>query len=133
MRRHGAALAIGASLLLGGCGVGGDEAETEFDPSIPETFIRDKARADVRANPVLTVREPQDPDVQCEETDPRSDVPPPEGVTVFRCDVVVRSKSGKVLGRQRWEAAVEVDQSSRDTIVRSYRRLKTTIPRAPIA
>ncbi len=82
---------------------------------------------------MLTVREPQDPEVRCEEVDPRSDVPPPEGVTVFRCNVVVRGKGDKVLGRQRWEAAVEFDQSSGDTVVRSYRRLKTTIPRAPIA
>jgi hypothetical protein len=115
-------------MLVGGCGGGGPE-EGGFDPGIAEEFIRNKALADVRSNPALEVQDPQEPSVTCEET--KSGEEQRVQATLFSCEVTVVSANDEELGRQTWEAAVEVDPVTNDSVVRSSRRIKSTFAPAP--
>ncbi len=127
-RRTIATLALGVSLaVLAGCG----KATTagEFDPSIAEDFIRNKARADVQSNPILAVEEPRDPEVECREESP--DKTDPADATRFQCDVRILDADGASIGNQSWEALVELDAVSGDSVVRDTRRLSSSIEAAP--
>ena len=127
---HRGATAIGtaACLLLAGCGAT-MSTEGDFDPATAETLIRNKARADVQANPALQQKDPEDPTVECRER--QADEEPTEEEARFICDVMVVGEDGTPLGEQTWEAEVELDTATGDTIVRSSRRVATTITPAP--
>ena len=131
MRRRRAAIGLltGVLALATGCGSSAEKPEGGFDPSIAEDLIRNKARADVQANPILSVEDPEPPEVACSEG--RADPEASEEGTVFTCDVRIVASDGSTLGRQRWEAEVEVDPATGDTVVRSSRRLESTIAPAP--
>jgi len=68
MGGHRGAIAIGAAacVLFAGCGATTSD-EGDFDPATAETVIRNKARADVQANPALQQKDPEDPTVECRE------------------------------------------------------------------
>lgn len=118
-----------ASALAAGCG--GEPPRSEFDPSVAEDFIRNKARADLRANPTLTVKDPRSPDVSCRERVPENAPPPEEDDdATFVCDVEIVSRTGEPIGRQTWRTVVELEPATGDTIVRSSRRLDSTIATA---
>lgn len=116
-----------ASLLVAGCG--SDTPEGSFDPSTSEVFIRNKARADVTSNPALLVDQPKNPRVTCDQAAPGESTS--EETARFICDVRIVGQEGEPLGRQSWIAEVELDAVTGDTIVRSSRRLESTITPAP--
>ena len=118
-----------AALIAAGCGSSAEKPEGGFDPATAEEFIRNKARSDVQANPTLTVREPQEPEVHCGEG--KADPEVAEEGTVYTCQVRVRDPDGDVLARQTWKAEVEVDATTGDTVVRSSRRVNSSIAVAP--
>jgi hypothetical protein len=122
------AIAAAGCLVVAGCG---SDTAGEFDPLAAEAFIQNKARADVQSNPVLRVQDPKPPDVNCRErgSGGESEV---EEVAFFRCEVRIVGRKGKPLGRQRWFAQLELDPATGDTIVRSSRRLDSTIDPAPL-
>jgi hypothetical protein len=123
-----ATLAVVAAAMLAGCGATASE-EGDFDPAAAERFILNKARADVRANPALLVKEPEEPTVECRELQPdRSET---EQEARFDCEVRIVSEDGAPLGEQNWKAEVELDELTGDTVVRSSRRTATTITPAP--
>jgi hypothetical protein len=130
MRRLGViVIAAVASALAAGCG--GEPPASEFEPTVSEDFVRNKARADLRANPTLEVQEPQSPDVTCTELLPPNAPPPEEDDdATFVCDVEIVTEDGKELGRQKWRTTVELEPATGDTIVRSSRRLESTIATA---
>lgn len=121
-------LALALTASLAACG-GGSSTAGEFDAGIAEEFIRNKARADIQSNPALSVEEPQDPKVTCREESP--DSTDPAEATRFQCDVRIVDAGGSKLGTESWEALVEFDPGSGDSIVRETRRLKSTIEPAP--
>ena len=125
--RQAIAIAAVASLLVAGCG--SDTPEGGFDPSTAEEFIRNKARADVTSNPALLVEQPKDPSVTCDQA--ASGESEPEETARFRCDVRIVDEGGAPLGRQTWLAEVELDSVTGDTIVRSSKRVESTITPAP--
>ena len=128
-RRAAIALAAGALALVAGCGGSAEKPEGGFDPSIAEEFIRNKARADVQANTALAVEDPEAPEVTCSEG--RDDPEASEEGTVFSCDVRIVAADGAPLADQSWEAEVELDPTTGDTIVRRSRRVESTIEPAP--
>lgn len=111
-------------MAVAGCGATQTE-EGDFDPAAAERFILNKARADVRANPALQVKEPEDPTVECREL--QADESETEEEARFTCEVRIVGQDGTPLGQQTWKAEVELDQLTGDTIVRSSRRTATTI------
>ena len=122
------AVALAVATLAAGCGT--QEAPEEgFDPSTAAEFIRNKARTDVQANPVLTVRDPQEPEVEC--TEAKADPEASEQGTVFTCEGLVEARDGDVLARQTWKAEVETDPATGDTVVRGSRRVDSDIEPAP--
>lgn len=128
--RGGAVAVLAASFLAAGCGTSSEKPEGGFEPSTAEEFIRNKARTDVQANPVLTVRDPRDPEVECAEA--KADPEASEEGTVFTCRVRVVDGDGELIARQTWKAEVEVDPTTGDTVVRSSRRAGSTIEPAPV-
>lgn len=119
-------MAAVVSALAVGCGE--EPTAADFDPTVAEEYVRNKARADVRANPELSVQAPQSPDVTCRERTPEDGPPPEEDETAtFICDVKILSRSDRPLGRQTWRTEVELEPATTDTIVRSSRRLGSTI------
>jgi hypothetical protein len=126
LSRGGIAVIAAASVLAAGCGA--EPTASEFDPSVAEDFVRNKARADLQANPTLVVRDPRSPNVSCTERQPAGGPPPEEDDdATFVCDVEIVSRSGEELGRQSWRTEVELEPATGDTIVRSSRRLDSTI------
>ena len=125
--RQAIAIAAVASLLVAGCG--SDTPEGDFDPSTAEEFVRNKARADVSSNPALLVAQPKDPSVTCDQAAPGESTP--EETARFRCDVRIVDEEDAPLGRQTWIAEVEIDAATGDTIVRSSKRIASTITPAP--
>jgi hypothetical protein len=125
-RRGLIVIAAAASALVAGCG--GDPPSSEFEPTVSEDFVRNKTLADLRANPVLAVQDPEDPEVSCDERVPPNQPPPEEDDNAtFICDVEIVGGDGETLGRQTWRTEVELEPATGDTIVRTSRRLKTTI------
>ncbi len=112
---------------LGACGK--ETTPGEFDPRIAEEFVRNKARADIQSNPALAVQEPQDPEVECREESPEST--DPAAATRFQCNVRILDPEGAKLGKQTWEALVEFDSVSGDSVVRETRRLSSSVDPAP--
>lgn len=128
--RLGGASSIAAAVALLAVGCGGEQPpDTEFDSSIPEAFILNKARADVRSNAALLLEDPDDPVVSCSAED-RPGVPADS--TAFRCDVRIVGADGTPLGRQTWEAIVELDSGSDDSVVRSTEVVESNIDSAPL-
>ncbi len=126
MRCRPGLIAIAALLLVPGCG-GNDPAE-EFNPTVAEEFIQDKAVADVRSDPALTLKQPEEPVVMC-DLDEAEEV---AEASRFLCDVTIAAEGGEQLGTQTWEAIVERDPGSSDALVRSVRRLESSIDPAPV-
>lgn len=126
---HRLAMTMAVAACLGFVGCGSDTPEGTFDPSTAETFILNKARADVSSNPALLVEEPGDPIVSCEQAAPGETSE--EETARFTCDVEIEGEGGAPLGRQRWIAEVELDSVTGDTVVRSSRRVMSTITPAP--
>lgn len=133
MRRLGATFAVTGLVLLAGCG-GDSETEPEagdFDPVVAEGYVRDKARADVRSNPVVAIQNPEDPVVNCrEDRSPPDDVP--EDAGQFTCGVTITARDGTPLGSQTWEVVLARTGGGGDTDVRSARRASSTVGRAPL-
>ncbi len=125
--RQAIAIATAASLALAACG--SHTPEGTFDPSTAEEFIRNKARADVVTNPALLIEQPEDPTVTCEEAAPGETGE--EKTARFTCDVEIVDAEGESLGRQKWIADVELDAVTGDTVVRSSKRVSSTIRGAP--
>jgi hypothetical protein len=125
--RQAIAIAVVASLLVAGCG--SDTPEGSFDPSTAEEFVRNKARADVSSNPALLVAQPKDPSVTCDQAAPGESES--EETARFRCHVRIVDEEDAPLGRQTWIAEVEIDAATGDTIVRSSKRIESTITPAP--
>lgn len=121
------AVAALASLLVSACG--SDTPEGSFDPSTAEEFIRNKARADVVSNPALLVEQPKEPSVTCDQAAPGESTS--EETARFTCDVRIVDEEDMPLGRQRWIAEVELDAVTGDSIVRSSKRVESTITPAP--
>jgi hypothetical protein len=118
--------AAAASVLAAGCGE--EPTASDFDPTVAEEYVRNQARADVRANPALSVQAPQSPEVACRQKT-REGGPPPEEErsALFTCDVEVPSRQGDTIARQSWRAKVELEPATGDTVVRSSRRVESTI------
>jgi hypothetical protein len=125
--RQAIVIAAVASLLVAGCG--SDTPEGSFDPSTAEEFIRNRARADVVSNPALLIERPKDPSVTCDQAAPGESTS--EETARFRCDVRIVDEEDAPLGRQTWIAEVELDSVTGDTIVRSSKRVESTITPAP--
>ncbi len=126
--RGAIAIAAGACVLFAGCGATTSD-EGDFDPATAERFIRNKARADVQSNPALQQKDPEDPTVECREG--QADEDPTEEEARFTCEVMVVGEDGTPLAQQTWKAEVELDTGTGDTVVRSSRRVATTITPAP--
>ena len=119
-------IAAALAALVVGCGE--EPTASEFDPTVAEEFVRNKTRADVRANPVLSVKAPQSPEVACDETTQAGGPPPEEDdVATFVCDVEVLSRTDETIARQTWRTEIELDPVTGDTVVRGSRRVSTTI------
>lgn len=117
------------SALVAGCGE--EPSASDFEPTVAEEFVRNKARADLSANPTLVVKDPESPDVSCRERTPEGSPPPEEDdEATFICDVEIVSGKGKPLGRQTWRTEIELEQATGDTVVRSSRRVTSTIATA---
>ena len=130
-RLGGIAIAAVISALAAGCGE--ESTASDFDPTVAEEFIRNKARADLDANPTLQAKDPRDPIVDCSEREPEpeeSQPPEEDDDATFLCNVRIVSEDGNLLGRQTWRTEVELEPSTGDTIVRSSRRLRSTIATA---
>lgn len=110
--------------LAVGCG---ETAIGEFDPTVAEEFIQNKARAEIQNNPALAVEEPRDPQVTCRQ-DKKADS---ADATRFECDVRLIDSSGERLGTQLWEALVEFDSASGDSVVRETRLIRSSVETAP--
>ena len=124
MGRLGRTTLIAALALAAGCG---EEASGEFDPIVAEEFIQNKARAEIQNNPALALTEPRDPEVVCRE-DKKSDS---ADATRFECDVRLLDSNGKELGTQLWEALVEFDSASGDSVVRETRLIRSSVEPVP--
>jgi hypothetical protein len=121
-------ITIVAAISVFAVGCGEEPTASEFDPTVAEEYVRNKARADVRANPALSVQSPQSPEVTCRERTPEGGRPPEEDETAtFICDVKVLSRDDDAIARQTWRAEVEQEPATTDTVVRSSRRLETNI------
>lgn len=131
MRRLWGVMAVAAVALVAGCGgESGATEEQEFSPAIAEEYVALEARADVMSNPKLVVQNLESPSVDCRERPEKPDTPP-DGA-LFNCNVEVVDKRDKQVARQTWEVLVAQDQTTRETIVREARRLRSTIPKAPV-
>ena len=124
MGRPGRMTTIAALALVVGCG---QSAVGEFDPTVAEEFIQNKARAEIQNNPALVVQEPRDPDVTCRQNkqDDSADA------TRFECEVRVIGSNGEELGTQLWEALVEFDSASGDGVVRETRLIDSEFEPVP--
>lgn len=130
MRRLWGVMAVAAVALVAGCGGESGATEEEFSPAIAEEYVTLEARADVMSNPKLVVQNLESPSVDCRERPEKPDTPP--GAALFNCKVKVVDKKDKQVARQTWEVLVAQDQTTRETIVREARRLRSTIPKAPL-
>lgn len=126
LRRGVIAIVAAASVVAAGCGE--EPTASDFDPTVAEEYVRNQARADVRANPALSVQAPQSPEVSCRQRT-REGGPPPEEErsALFTCDVEVPSREGETIARQSWRAKVELEPATGDTVVRSSRRVESSI------
>jgi hypothetical protein len=126
-RRGWGVIAIAAAAVLA-AGCGEEPTASDFDPTVAEEYVRNQARADVRANPALSVEAPQSPEVACRQRT-REGGPPPEEErsALFTCEVEVLSREGKTIARQSWRAKVELEPATGDTVVRSSRRVESSI------
>jgi len=120
--------AAACTLVAGGCGASAPEGG-EFDPRVPEGFVKDKVVADVRANVALDATELEEPVVDCTQQEPTGEEATDEGV--FDCEATIEDPDGQTVGRQRWEIGVEIDPQTADNIVRSAERISSTIGEAP--
>jgi hypothetical protein len=115
---------MAALALVVGCG---QAAVGEFDSAVAEEFIQNKARAEIQNNPALAVQDPRDPEVTCRR-DTKADS---ADATRFECEVRVVSSNGKELGTQLWEALVEFDSASGDSVVRETRLIDSEFEPVP--
>lgn len=119
--------------MVVGCGGGSPDEEPEegeFDPVVAEEYVRDKARADVRSNPIVALENPEDPDVTCsEDAMPPDDIPSDAGS--FTCRVQVLGDGEQTIARQTWQVVVS-RETGPDASVRSARRESSTVDRAPL-
>lgn len=133
MRRLGGLIAIGAAAMVASCGGSSSDEEPdegEFDPVVAEEYVRDKARADVRSNPLVVLENPQDPDVTCsEDSSPPDDIPSDAGS--FTCEVQVLGGDDQTIARQTWQVVVS-RATGPDASVSSASRESSTVDRAPL-
>jgi hypothetical protein len=131
MRARGRTISVLGVVLasvLAACG-GQETTAGEFDPGIPEDYIRNQVRADIVSNPAVAAQEPRDPEVECrEETPNKTD---PSDATRFRCRVRILAADGSELGTETWETLVQVDSVTGDSVVRDTRRIESSIDPAP--
>jgi hypothetical protein len=131
MARGRTITALGLTLVCGPLAACGGQETTagEFDPGIPEDYIRNQVRADIASNPAVAAQEPHDPEVECREETPNAT--DPSDATRFRCQVRILDSDGSELGTERWETLVQVDAVTGDSVVRDTTRIQSSIEPAP--